>query len=216
MKVLITGTSNGIGLAAANKFLNEGHEVIGLDIDVSKITHKNYKHIICDIRNDLPKIEGIEILVNNAGVQNQDDIEVNLVSTIKVTRAYGFGPDIKSVLFNASVSGVSGDEFPEYAASKAGQIGYMKNCAKLLARKGATCNALCLGGVSTELNKPVMNDEDCWKRIMKVTPLSRWCTPEEAADWIYFLTVTQRFCTGQSIVVDGGEKDCRSTFVWKI
>ena len=49
MKVLVTGSSKGIGQAIAKKFLNEGHEVIGMDILESTITHPSYTHLVQDI-----------------------------------------------------------------------------------------------------------------------------------------------------------------------
>ena len=49
---------------------------------------------------------------------------------------------------------------------------------------------------------------------MELTPLKRWATPEEIAEWAYFLTVQNRFCTGQCIVVDGGES-VDYKFIWK-
>jgi NAD(P)-dependent dehydrogenase (short-subunit alcohol dehydrogenase family) len=58
-----------------------------------------------------------------------------------------------------------------------------------------------------------MNDPVLWNQIMEQTPLRRWATPEEIADWAYFLTVENRFATGQSIVVDGGES-INSRFIW--
>ena len=78
MKVLITGTSRGIGLAVAKRFLDDGHEVIGLDLLPSSINHPHYQHYVCDIKkkNSLPNIEGINIIFNNAGLQNsKDDID---------------------------------------------------------------------------------------------------------------------------------------------
>ena len=70
------------------------------------------------------------------------------------------------------------------------------------------------GGVLTPLNACVMNDPKLWSEIMDETPLKRWATPEEIADWAYFLTVTNKFCTGQNILVDGGES-INYNFVWK-
>ena len=132
-----------------------------------------------------------------------------------VTHKYAFQPTIKSVLFNASVSALTGNEFPSYAVSKAGIIGYMKNCAIRLANSyRATCNALCFGGVLTELNENVIKNNELWQKIMDVTPLRRWASAQEAADWIYFLTVTNKFCTGQAIDVSGGERNCADLFVW--
>ena len=83
-----------------------------------------------------------------------------------------------------------------------------------IARYRATCNSLDPGGVITPLNKCVMEDATLWREIMKETPLKRWASVKEIADWAYFLTVQNTFCTGQSIVVDGGESINRK-FVWK-
>jgi NAD(P)-dependent dehydrogenase (short-subunit alcohol dehydrogenase family) len=67
--------------------------------------------------------------------------------------------------------------------------------------------------VLTPLNDCVINDPVLWKEIMDQTPLRRWATAEEIAQWAYFMTVTNRFCTGQSIVVDGGDS-INFHFVW--
>ena len=83
-----------------------------------------------------------------------------------------------------------------------------------VAQFNATCNSLDPGGVITPLNECVIKDEFLWSQIMDETPLRRWATTTEIAEWAYFLTVTNTFCTGQSIVVDGGESIKRK-FVWK-
>lgn len=213
MKVLITGSSQGIGKAVAELFLGNGHTVIGIDRQESSLENENYIHIRCDIREELPEIDGVEILVNNAGTQNEDDIEVNLKSLIRVTEKYGVRPGIRSILNIGSASGHTGSEFPEYCASKGGVIAYTKNVALRVAQYGAVCNSLDPGGVITPLNDCVMTDPALWDEIMEQTPLRRWATAEEIAAWAYFLTVDNRFCTGQSIVVDGGES-INSKFIW--
>ena len=213
MKVLVTGTSQGIGRAIAELFLSKGHEVIGIDRYAASLKDTAYSHVMCDVRDELPEISDVEILVNNAGTQNEDDIAVNLKALIKVTEKYGVRPGIKSILNIGSASGHTGAEFPEYCASKGGVIAYTKNVALRVARFGATCNSLDPGGVLTPLNDCVVNDPALWAEIMEQTPLKRWATPEEIAQWAYFLTVDNRFCTGQSIVVDGGES-INSHFVW--
>lgn len=215
MKVLITGTSQGIGKAIAEHFLSNGHMVYGIDRQEAAISHPSYIHHICDVRDydNLPEIEGVEVLINNAGTQNEDDIDINLKALIRLTEKYGVQPKIRSILNIGSASGHSGSEFPEYCASKGGVIAYTKNVALRVAPYGAVCNSLDPGGVLTPLNDCVTGDPALWQEIMQQTPLKRWATPEEIAQWAYFLTVTNRFCTGQSIVVDGGES-INSHFVW--
>jgi 3-oxoacyl-[acyl-carrier protein] reductase len=216
MRILVTGSSKGIGLAVAQMFLDKGHIVIGMDILPPAIDHPNYIHYQKDVskKRTLPPIEGIEIIFNNAGTQNKNDLYNNLIGAMNVVEKYAFQPAIKSVLFNASASARSGFEFPLYVASKAGVVGYMKNCATRLAQFGATCNALSLGGVLTDSNAPVMEDKRSWERIMQVTPLKKWMTLSEVCDWVYFLTITNKSMTGQDILVDNGEYNSNSTFVW--
>ena len=196
MNVLITGTTQGIGRAIAVKFLDEGHTVHGIDRQEGSIDHPAYTHYVCDVRDyeHLPALEDVEILVNNAGTQNEEDIDINLKALIHMTETYGIQPGIKSILHIGSASAHTGAEFPLYCASKGGILAYTKNVAMRIAPYGATCNSLDPGGV--------------------LTPLKKWATPEEMADWAYFLTVVNTFCTGQNILVDGGES-INYHFVWK-
>ena len=216
MKVLITGTTQGIGKGIAEFFLNQGHQVVGIDRQDGSICHPQYQHFVCDVRDKehLPEIAGVEILINNAGTQNEADIDINLKGLIYVTEKYGFGHQIKSILNIGSASGHTGSEFPEYAASKGGVLAYTKNVAMKVATWGATCNSLDPGGVLTPLNDVVVNDPVLWEQIMNETPLKKWATVQEIAQWAYFLTVTNTFCTGQNILVDGGES-INYHFVWK-
>ena len=216
MKILITGTSRGIGKAIAELFLKKGHEVFGIDREEASVEDKSYTHYRMDIRDydRLPDIEGVNILINNAGTQNGDDIDINLKALIHITEKYGVQKNIRSILNIGSASAHTGSEFPEYCASKGGVMAYTKNTAMRVASFGATCNSLDPGGVLTPLNECVMNDEELWEQIMDETPLRRWATPKEIAEWAYFLTAVNTFCTGQSIIVDGGE--CiKHNFVWK-
>ncbi|MDE7296541.1 MAG: SDR family oxidoreductase [Clostridia bacterium] len=215
MKVLITGTSKGIGKAIAEKFLSRGHEVIGMDILPATIEAPNYSHIKTDIfSGELPEIAGVEILVNNAGVQDSGrDIDVNLKGTIRVSEKYAFQDKIKSVLFIASSSARTGAEFPEYAASKGGMVAYMKNAALRVAKYGATANSLSPGGVKTALNERVMSNPVLWGKIMDETLLPKWAEPQEIAEWAYFVTVVNRSMTAQDLLIDNGE-DAKANFIW--
>ena len=221
MNILITGTSNGIGRATAHLFLERGHNIYGIDIQASTISQGSskqggtYTHFRADITGDLPQLPQCEVVIANAGVQQSGrDIDVNLKGTISTVEKYAFHQGIRAVLIMSSASAHSGAEFPEYAASKGGLLSYMRNAAQRLAKFGAVCNSLSPGGVTTELNRPVMDDAALWARIMDCTPLRRWASPEEIALWVWFLTMENRFCTGQDILVDGGEKDLNSHFVW--
>ena len=195
MKILITGTSSGIGKGCAEFFLKKGHEVYGFDKNAATITQPGYTHFCLDIRDkdSYPELPPVDILIDNAGTQDGNDIDVNLKGTISITEHYGIHPDIYSIVMIGSASGHTGSEFPEYAASKGGVLAYAKNVAMRIAPYQATCNSLDFGGVMTELK--------------------RWMTVDEAAEWIYFMAVKNRFCTGQNILIDGLEAG-NCNFIW--
>lgn len=215
MRVLITGTSKGIGRAIANKFLSCGHTVLGIDRLPSTIEHSLYTHYISDIlTGELPELGSIEILINNAGVQDSgNDIDVNLKGTIRITEKYAVQEAVKSVLFIASASASTGAEFPEYAASKGAVVSYMKSTALRIAKFGATSNSLSPGGVLTDLNQHIIEDDKLWKAVMNETLLPKWAAAEEIAEWAYFVTVCNKSMTAQDILIDNGEA-AKSNFIW--
>lgn len=217
MKVLITGASNGIGKAIALKFLEFGHIVYGIDISKSTISNKKYIHYICDVKNKdaLPKIRDIEILINNAGIQdnNENAIDVNLKGLINTTFLYGYQKNIKSIVNIASASATTGSEFPYYAASKGGVLSFTKNTAMEIAKYGATCNSVSPGGVKTTSNNHILNDEKLYKDVLNETVLNKWATVEEIADLVYYLSIINKSITGQDIIIDNGES-IKRTFIW--
>ena len=216
MKILITGTSRGIGKATAEKFLSCGHTVIGMDIEGSTIEHENYTHLLCDVAiSPLPSIDGVEIIVANAGIQSQSekDITVNLGGTVRIVEKYAFQPQIKAVVTVASASGSTGAEFPEYAASKGGVIAYTKNVAQRLAKYGATANSISPGGVVTEMNDHILHNEKLYDAVKKEALLKKWATAEEIAEWIYFVSVVNKSMTAQDVLIDNGE-GANFNFIW--
>ena len=214
MKVLVTGSSSGIGLETANKFLEEGHDVFGIDIAPSRIEHEHYKHYVVDIRNELPDIQDVEILIMSAGAFDEADaIDVNLVATIKTAEKYSLSSSLKSVIFIASSSARNGSEFPYYVASKGGIVAYMKNLAIKLAPRKITVNSISPGAVVTPMNRHILNDPEKYKLVSEESLLKKWATPEEIADWVYFLSVVNKSMTGEDILIDNGEM-LKSNFIW--
>ena len=242
MIAMITGACGGIGQATVRYFLEQGIDVIGLDIQPAGAAGTaaedtgagtagsagaagagaagcRYTHYVVDVRDPktFPALDPDHMphfLVNCAGVQNSgDDIDVNLKGAINITEAYAIGNSrIRSVVNVGSASAHTGSEFPEYSASKGGLLSYTKNVALRLA-PNAICNSIDPGGVLTDLNQCVIEDEDLWQQIMDLTPLRRWASPEEIAEWIYFVCVRNRFMTGQNLLIDGGEAG-NAKFIW--
>ena len=89
----------------------------------------------------------------------------------------------------------------------------MKNVALRLSRQGVTVNSLSPGGVLTPLNASVIDDGEKWSKIMALTPLRKWASAEEIAEWAYFLTVINKSMTAQDLLIDNGEA-ARAEFIW--
>ncbi len=233
MNIVISGTSSGIGKAAALKFLKEGHTVSGIDRLPSAIDHPYYRHWICDIRNfsrsarisagngttavpeeEDPAVRSCGILINCAGTQDESEaVDVNLVGTMRFTEQFLDSPSLRSVLFIASASARNGSEFPCYSASKAGLVGYMKNLALTLSKRGILCNSISPGGVITPANQHILDSPSLYAAVKAETLLGKWAMPEEIADLAYYLTVVNRSMTGEDLLVDNGEM-LKSNFIW--
>ena len=221
MIIVISGTGKGIGYSIALKFLKEGHRVFGFDIKEGSIDDPKYMHILCDIsRTDLDEIElpdecrKPDIIINNAGTFDEEAaIDVNLKGTMGFTEYFMDSTDLRSVLFIASASARNGSEFPYYAASKAGIVGFMKNLAMNLGKRGITVNSISPGGVITDSNDHILKSEKLYRAVLDETILGKWAEPGEVADLAYFMTVINRSITGEDILMDNGEM-LKSNFIW--
>ena len=224
-RVIISGTSSGIGNATAQLFAfardNQGflmYEVFGIDknpVDSDFLIHApNYHHYIADVRDSLPDIEFPEIVIANAGTQEDDDsIDVNLVGLINFCETYADQPCIQAVCTVASASAHSGAEFPLYTASKGGVVAYTKNLALRVAKYGAVCNSISPGGVYTPINEHIVQDKNKLDAVLNEAILHRWASAEEIAQWIYFITAVNKSATAQDFLVDNGEM-AKSNFIW--
>ena len=117
------------------------------------------------------------------------------------------------MLFIASASARNGAEFPQYVASKAGLVGYMKNLALALAPRGITVNSISPGGVITPANAHILDDPKLYQAVLAETLLGKWAEADEIADLACFLTLRNRSITGEDILVDNGEM-LKSNFIW--
>ena len=224
-RVIISGTSRGIGKAVSELFAsvrddhsNLMYDVFGIDknpVDSDLLIHApNYHHYIADVRDDLPDIEFPEIVIANAGTQEDDDsIDVNLVGLINFCETYADQPCIQAVCTVASASAHSGAEFPRYTASKGGVVAYTKNLALRVAKYGAVCNSISPGGVYTPINEHIVQDKNKLDAVLNEAILHRWASAEEIAQWIYFITAVNKSATAQDFLVDNGEM-AKSNFIW--
>ena len=213
MNVLVTGASRGIGLAAVQKYLREGHAVWGVDLRPAALEHPAYTHVRGDIRTLTVAVPDLHILINNAGTLAEEDaLAVNLAGTMAFTERHLDSPALRSVLFVASASARNGAEFPRYVASKAGLVGYMKNLALALSKRGVTVNSVSPGGVVTPANDHILNDPALYRAVKAETLLGKWAAPEEVADLIYYMTAVNRSITGEDILMDNGEQ-LKSNFI---
>ena len=161
----------------------------------------------------------IDILVNNAGITkdnllmriSEEDfdkvLEVNLKSVFNLTKAV-IRPMMKqrggSIINMSSVVGVKGNAGQSnYAASKAGILGFTKSIALELGSRNVRCNAIAPGFIETEMTGVL--PEETVKMWRDAIPLKRGGTPEDVANACVFLASDMSaYVTGQTLNVDGG------------
>lgn len=218
-KVLITGTSCGVGKATAKKFLDKGYFVIGLDWKPATIANENYAHYDCDVsdKDQLPDVEGIKYLVNNAGIvtPKADAIAVNQIGYINIIKKYGYDPKLKSIVNIGSTASMKGYDNLEYCSSQGARDAITKWAANNFGKddRHVIVNGLNLDGIvaadpskgieGTSLEPELYAKPELMEEIANLSILKRLATVGEIAEWIYFLLVKNTVMTGQIINIDG-------------
>jgi len=185
-------------------------------IQADAVKFEKAEAVINEIIEDWEKLD---ILVNNAGItrdnlilrmteeQWDEVIETNLKSIFNYSKAVA-KPMMRnrggSIINISSVVGISGNAGQSnYAASKAGIIGFTKSYAKELASRNIRCNVIAPGYILTEMTEEL--DEKVLENIRNETPLGRAGNPEEVADSVAFLASdASSYITGEVLRVDGG------------
>ena len=177
--VLITGTSKGIGKELALHFLSQGHDVFGIARSETQFHDENYTHITLDLSKptnfsggliELTKLQQVDIVINNAGtlinkpfselsLQDwQATFQVNVISPAMLLQALyndGLLKEGSHVVNISSMGGFQGsDKFSglsAYSSSKGAISILSESLSAEFKEKGISVNALCLGGVETNM-----------------------------------------------------------------
>jgi len=170
-------------------------------------------------KNVIADFDRIDILINNAGItrdglmlrmseeQWDEVINTNLKSAFNLTKSFlrhFMGNKTGSIINMTSVVGVTGNAGQaNYAASKAGMIGFTKSIAKELGSRNIRCNAVAPGFIETEMTEAL--DAEVRKGWTDTIPLKRGGSPEDVANTCLFLASDMSaYITGQTLSVCGG------------
>jgi 3-oxoacyl-[acyl-carrier protein] reductase len=213
--VLITGGTGGIGKALKKKFLAEGHTVMcptRNELDLNSVA---------SIDNYFDKLNhSIDILINNAGINNLEQIiDISYSSLLHTFQVNCFAPflisqkciekyflknssgsivNIASIWINYTKTGRSA-----YSMSKSALNALTKSIAVEYGPNNIRCNTVSPGFVETELTHKNNSTEEIVEITNRV-PLKRLSQPEEIADLVYYISVLNQFINGENIFIDGG------------
>lgn len=224
--IALTLAKNGANIAftysksieAANDLLKEISN-LGVKCKSYQSNAANFEESKTLVENILNDFESFDVLINNAGItkdnllmrMNEDDfdkvIEVNLKSVfnmVKATQRTFLKNRSGSIINISSIVGVKGNPGQSnYAASKAGIIGFSKSIALELGSRNIRSNVIAPGFIQTEMTDKL--NQDVVNQWISIIPLKRGGTPEDVANLCLFLSSDlSTFITGQVINVDGG------------
>ncbi len=231
-RVIITGAAAGIGRATAQRFYDEGSELILVDMPSAEESELKamFPERMTYIQGDITKKEtqahiqeqinqGVDVLINNAGItrdatvhkmseDNWDQvIAVNLTAVFKLSQmaAIKMREEKSGVIINAASVVAHYGNFGQtnYVATKAGVIGMTKTMAKELGKYGVRVNAIAPGFIGTDMVRKM--PEKVINMMEGKAPLNRLGEPEEIASAYAFLASDDaKYITGTTLNVDGG------------
>ena len=200
--------------AVVEEIAGAGGQAIAIQGDVSQA--EDAKRLV---NETLAQFDGLHILVNNAGLTKDDLLlrmseeawdrvmEVDLRGAFLCTKA-AIRPLIRQrwgrIINIASVAGMVGNAGQaNYAAAKAGLIGFTKAIAKEVASRKVTANAIAPGLVRTAMTADLTEAQET--AVLQLVPLGRMATPEEIAPAVVFLASEEAaYITGHVLAIDGG------------
>jgi NAD(P)-dependent dehydrogenase (short-subunit alcohol dehydrogenase family) len=227
-RILVTGARGGIGSAIAQTARDAGATVFATDAveaegirrcDVSSETDVARAFRDADSLTDVVHAAGICATSPVADLALEDwnrILDVNLTGSFLVGREAARAlPNQGSIVFIASVAGLTGDPFfGAYCASKFGVVALTQVLARELGHRGIRVNAVCPGGVRTSMSAETIHRDalrlgrsevDLRSLYESDSFLNRWADPEEVADaCLFLLSGMSSYVSGQSLVLNGG------------
>jgi 2-deoxy-D-gluconate 3-dehydrogenase len=227
---VITGARGGIGRAMAQRFLDNGARVVGIQRTPAEGLGDRYSDVLADLADpealrraaeEVLAEHRVDVLVNNAGINIRHPFEefpeedwdrvqnLNVRTLVQLTQAFG-RPMLErgrgSIVNIASMlSFTGGFTAAAYAASK-GAVGQLtKSVANEWAGRGVRVNAIAPGFIDTDLNVALITDETRNRQILERIPAGRWGHAEDIAGAALFLVSdAAQFVHGALLPVDGG------------
>ena len=229
--ILITGGTHGIGKQLVKDFLKLNGKVICTTTNIKKLKNKknlSFEHLDFNDHsstriffNKIKKINKIDILINNAGINKIDTInKIQLEDWQKISNVNIQGPlfltkEVSKIMLKKGKGGkiinissifgvVSREKRSMYSTSKSALLGLTRASALDLSKHNVLVNSVSPGFVNTSLTRKILGKKGM-KNIIKEIPIKRMATTKDISNLIIFLSSNYNsYITGQNFIIDGG------------